>query len=128
MSKQNFETIAIRTQVSQTEQREHSVPLYLTSSFTFESAEHGAALFSGKESGHLYSRYGNPNTQEFIDKLSLMEGTEAGVVTASGMSAVYIGFAAFLKSGDHLIASKSIFGNSKHILNNILPDRGIEVT
>ncbi len=128
MSKQNFETIAIRTQVQQSDHREHSVPLYLTSSFTFESAEHGAGLFRGDETGHLYSRYGNPNTQELIDKLSLMEGTEAGVVTASGMAAVYIGFAAFLKSGDHVIASSSIFGNSKHILNAILPDRGVEVT
>lgn len=128
MSNHQFETLAIRTQAPQTHQREHSVPLYMTSSFTFESAEHGASLFKGQESGHLYSRYGNPNTQELVEKLSLMEETESGVVTASGMSAVYIGFAAFLKSGDHIIASKSIFGNSKYILNHYLPDRGIEVT
>jgi len=128
MNKRHFETLAIRTQVPQSEQREHSVPLYMTSSFTFESAEQGAAMFKGEESGHLYSRYGNPNTEELVNKLSLMEQTETGIVTASGMAAVYTSFAAFLGNKDHIIVSKSIFGNSKYILNHFLPDRGIEVT
>jgi len=128
MNKRNFETLAIRTQVPQSEQREHSVPLYMTSSFTFESAEQGAAMFKGEESGHLYSRYGNPNTEELVNKLSLMEQAETGIVTASGMAAVYTSFAAFLGNKDHIIVSKSIFGNSKYILNHFLPDRGIEVT
>ena len=128
MNKRHFETLAIRTQVPQSEQREHSVPLYMTSSFTFESAEQGAAMFKGEESGHLYSRYGNPNTEELVNKLSLMEQAETGIVTASGMAAVYTSFAAFLGNKDHIIVSKSIFGNSKYILNHFLPDRGIEVT
>jgi O-succinylhomoserine sulfhydrylase len=126
--KEHFETLAIRTQLEQTAQKEHSVPLYLTSSFTFDSAEHGAQLFNNETEGNLYSRFANPNTQELIDKLAILEGTQDGIVTASGMAAVYTSFAALLKMGDHIIACKSIFGNSKYILNSILPNSGIEVT
>ncbi len=128
MKKSKFETLAIRTQVPQSVQKEHSVPLYLTSSFTFDSAEEGAAIFRGDQEGNLYSRFSNPNTDEFIAKLKLMEGCEAGVATASGMAAVYTAMAAHLCTGDHVIAASAIFGNSKHILNNILSRMGITVT
>jgi len=128
MSIKKFETLAIRQQLEQTAHREHSAPLFLTSSFTFDSAEQGAAIFKGEEPGNLYSRFSNPNTQELSTKLTLLEGTEAGMVTASGMAAVFTSMAALLQAGDHIISCKSIFGNSSYILNNILPSWGIEVT
>ncbi len=130
MKKDNyqFETIAVRTQSEQTHNREHSVPLYLSSSFTFENAEHGAAIFKGEVKGNLYSRFSNPNTSEFIQKLCLLENCEFGVATASGMAAVYTSFAALLKAGDHIVASKNIFGNTLYILTDILPRMGVEYT
>lgn len=128
MKFKNFETLAIRTQVQQTQQKEHAVPIYLTSSFTFDNAEEAGAVFKGEQSGNIYSRFSNPNNNELVQKLKQMEGCEDGVVTASGMAAVYTSFVALLKSGDHIVACKSIFGNSKYVLNNILPDAGISVT
>ncbi len=128
MAKQHFETLAIRTQVPRSPQREHAVPLYLTSSFVFDSAEHGAALFSGEQEGNLYSRFSNPNTDEFIEKLRLLEGADVGIATASGMAAVYVALAALLQAGDHVVASSAIFGNSLHIITDILPRYGIDYT
>jgi len=128
MDKWEFETMAIRTQVEQSAQKEHSVPLYLTSSFTFDNAEEGSRLFNREQEGNLYSRFSNPNTDEFIQKLCLLEGAEAGIATASGMAAVYTSFSAFLKQGDHVIASKAIFGNTQYILSTLLPNMGIQVT
>jgi O-succinylhomoserine sulfhydrylase len=128
MKTKNFETQAIRTQSKQTNFKEHSTPLFLTSSFTFDSAQEGEALFKAKADGHIYSRFSNPNVDEFIDKLCLMEQTEKGVATATGMAAVFTTFAALLKSGDHIVASKAIFGNSAHILQSILPNYGITHT
>ena len=122
----HFETIAIRTQSARTQQKEHSVPLYLTSSFTFDNVEEGAALFNGDVDGNLYSRFSNPNCDEFIDKLNLLEGTESGVATATGMAAVFVTLASLLKAGDHIVASAAIFGNSKHIIESTLPNYGIE--
>ena len=126
--KYNFETKAIRSQSKQTHNREHSTPLYLTSSFTFENAEQGSAIFSGQENGNLYSRFSNPNTQEFVDKLCLLEGCEAGISTASGMAAVYTSFVALLSQGDHILASRDIFGNASYIITQILPKMGVEYT
>lgn len=126
MENKQFETLAIRTQVKQSEQKEHSVPLYLTSSFTFDTAEDGASIFAGEKEGNLYSRFSNPNTDEFIQKLVLLEGAESGVATASGMAAVFISLAALLKTGDHVIASNAIFGNSYHVISKILPQYGID--
>lgn len=128
MEKHHFETLAIRTQAEQSQQKEHSVPLYLTSSFTFDSAEEGAGLFSGEVEGNLYSRFSNPNCDELISKLNSLEQTEAGVTTATGMAAVFVTLAALLKSGDHILASSAIFGNSLNIIKNILPNYGIEHT
>jgi len=128
MSKKHFETKAIRSQLSQTEHKEHSAPIFMTSSFTFDSAEEGARIFKGEQEGNLYSRFSNPNTQELATKLQEMEGVEDGMVTASGMAAVFTSFAALLKAGDHIISCKSIFGNSSYILNHILPSWGIEVS
>jgi len=128
MDKHHFETQAIRTQSKRTHNREHSTPLYLTSSFVFDNAEQGAALFKGEEEGNLYSRFSNPNTAEFVDKLCLLEGCEAGVSTASGMAAVYTSFVAHLQQGDHILASKDIFGNAQYIITQILPKMGVTHT
>jgi len=128
MENLHFETLAIRNQTAQTLQKEHSSPLYLTSSFTFDSAEEGADLFNGDADGNLYSRFSNPNCDEFIDKLKLLEKTEAGVATATGMAAVFVTLASLLKAGDHIVASSAIFGNSLNIIKAILPNYGIEHT
>jgi O-succinylhomoserine sulfhydrylase len=100
----------------------------MTSSFTYDSAEHASAVFKGEQEANVYSRYTNPNCSELIQKLCLLEGTESGMVTASGMAAVYTSFTALLKSGDHIISSKQIFGNSKYVLQKFIAERGVEVT
>ena len=128
MEDYKFETLAIRAQAERSQNREHSVPLYLTSSFVFDSAEQAAAIFGGEETGYQYSRFNNPNTDEFIEKLCLLEGTEAGTATATGMAAVNVALTSLLKSGDHVLASSAIFGNSLHIIKSILPNFGIEYT
>lgn len=124
----SFETSAIRAQHARSEFREHSVPLYLTSSFVFDDAEQARAMFADEIAGNIYSRYSNPNTDEFIAKLCIMEGTEDGVATASGMAAMYSSMAALLKSGDHILASRSVFGSTHQILNTIFPRFGITYT
>jgi O-succinylhomoserine sulfhydrylase len=121
----NFETEAIRAQHERSDFREHSVPLYLTSSFVFDDAEQARAMFADEIPGNIYSRYSNPNTNEFIDKLCLMEGTEDGIATASGMAAMYCSMTALLKSGDHVLACRSVFGSTHQILNTIFPKFGI---
>lgn len=122
------ETEAIRKQSERTSFREHSVPLYLTSSFVFDDAEQARAMFADEIPGNIYSRYSNPNTNEFIEKLCVLEGTEAGIATASGMAAMYCSMIALLKSGDHVLACRSVFGSTHQILNTIFPRFGITHT
>ncbi len=124
----HFETDAIRRQMERTQYREHSNPLFLTSSFVFEDAEQMRALFSGEAEGDIYSRYSNPNVNEFVDKVCAMEGAEDGFATASGMAAVWAGMAAFLHSGDHVLASRAVFGSTHQILTQIFPRWGITHT
>jgi O-succinylhomoserine sulfhydrylase len=119
------ETAVIRTQVPASEHREHATSIYMTSSFTFEDAEHGRALFAKEIEGAVYSRYSNPSVDEFVDKMCALEGAEDGIGLASGMSAVFTPFAALLNSGDHVLASKSVFGSTHQILTKILPRWGI---
>lgn len=126
--KKNFETEAIRTQTPTTGEREHSTPLYMTSSFTFESAEHARALFAKEVEGNVYSRYSNPNTDEFIEKMCKLEGAEVGVATGSGMAAIFGCLGGLLEQGDHVLASRSLFGSSHQILSQILPKWGITFT
>ncbi len=125
---QHFETAAVRIQAEQSPFREHSVPLYLTSSFTFEDAEQARALFADEIPGNIYTRFSNPNTTEFIDKMCALEGTEDGIATASGMAAMFTSMAALLKAGDHVLASRSLFGSTHQILTQIFPRWGIEST
>ncbi len=116
-----FETNAIRTQVNRTENLEHSVPLYLTSSFVFENAEDMRASFAEEKERNIYSRYSNPNSSEFIEKVCQMEGAEAGFAFASGMSAVFSTFAALLNSGDHIVSSRSVFGSTHSLFTKFFP-------
>ncbi len=125
---QRFETAAIRTQAPRSAAREHSVPLFLTSSFVFDDAEQARALFSEEIEGAVYSRYSNPNTDEFVRKLCLLEGGEDGLATASGMAAVYAAIASLVKSGDHIVASRSLFGSTHQILTRLLPRWGVSFT
>jgi O-succinylhomoserine sulfhydrylase len=120
------ETQAIRTQAARTAEREHSVPLYLTSSFVFDSAEQARALFADEIPGNIYSRYSNPNADELVAKLCAMEGAEDGIATASGMAAVFAVFGALLSAGDHLVAGRAVFGSTHQLLTRVLPRWGIE--
>ena len=110
MSKKNFETEAIRIQSERTQFKEHATPLYLTSGFVFDDAEEMRASFAEEKERDLYSRYSNPNTSEFIEKICKMEGAEDGFAFASGMAAIYSTFAALLSSGDHIVSARSVFG------------------
>jgi O-succinylhomoserine sulfhydrylase len=124
----HFETQAIRTQTERSQFREHATPIYFTSSFMFEDAEQARALFADEISGNIYTRFSNPTNTEFIEKMCLLEGAEDGIATASGMSAVFTSLAALLKSGDHLVVSRSVFGSTHQILTMILPKWNISHT
>ena len=121
-------TEAIRTQTERTKEMEHSTPLFLTSSFVFDNAEEMRAAFADENDDNIYSRFSNPTVQEFIDKMVLLEGAEAGVATATGMSAVFASFMALLKKGDHLISCDAVFGSTHNIIKKYLPNYGIEYT
>lgn len=122
------ETQAIRTQLSRKQFKEHSAPIYITSSYAFDDAEEMRALFSDEKEGNIYSRYSNPNTTEFIDKIALMEGAEAGWATASGMAAVFSTFGALLGQNDHIVSCRSVFGSTHKLLTEILPKWGLTHT
>jgi len=123
-----FETNAIRTQLERSQNLEHSVPMYLTSSFVFEDAEDMRASFAEEKERNIYSRYSNPNSNEFVDKVCQMEGAEAGFAFASGMAAVFSTFAALLESGDHILSARSIFGSTHSLFNNFFPKWNISHT
>lgn len=124
----NFETNAIRTRTEQSDYREHGSPIYFTSSFTFEDAEQARALFADEIPGNIYTRFSNPNNTEFIDRLCQMDGAEDGLATASGMSAIFTSMAGLLRAGDHILASRSVFGSTHQLLTMILPRWGITST
>ncbi len=121
MDNKKFETKAIRTQIERTQFLEHSSPLYLTSSFVFEDAEDMRASFAEEKDRNIYSRYSNPNSNEFVEKVCEMEGAEAGFAFASGMAAVFSTLAALLNSGDHILSAGNIFGSTHSLFNNFLP-------
>ena len=122
------ETTAIRTQLRVGPEREHSVPLFLTSSFVFENAAQAAARFAGDESGMVYSRYTNPTVEAMQERLAALEGAQCCVATASGMSAILATVLGLLRSGDHIVASQSLFGATVQLFNNWLPRFGIQVS
>ena len=122
------QTKAIRTQTANTQYREHSTPLFLTSSFAFDSAEQGQALFEETEEGNIYSRFSNPNVTEFVNKVCMLENAEDGIATGTGMAAVFASMAGLLKSGDHIVACRALFGSAHQIITQILSKWGITYT
>ncbi|MFD1186046.1 trans-sulfuration enzyme family protein [Pontibacter rugosus] len=118
-------TGAIRLQAERSHYREHSVPLYLTSSFVFEDAEQARAVFAEEEQGQVYSRYANPNVDELLQKMCHLEKAEDGFAFASGMGAIFGSLGALLQSGDHVLACRSLFGSTHQLLTNIFPKWGI---
>jgi O-succinylhomoserine sulfhydrylase len=118
----------IRTRVEQTNEMEHSSPLFLTSSFSFDSAEEMRAAFADETDDNIYTRFSNPTVQEFTDRMCVLEGMESGFATASGMSAVFASMLTFLKKGDHLLSCNAIFGSTHTVITKILPRYGIEFT
>ncbi|TDY10119.1 trans-sulfuration enzyme family protein [Meridianimaribacter flavus] len=129
MSKENhFETQAIRTQMERSQYLEHSTPLHLTSSFVFEDAEDMRASFAEEKERNIYSRFTNPNTSEFVDKICKLEGAEAGYAYATGMSAVFSTFAALLNAGDHVVSCRSVFGSTHSLFTKFLPKWNIETS
>ncbi len=117
----HFETKAIRTQTERSQYSEHSTPLYVTSSFVFDDAEDMRASFNEEKEKNLYSRFSNPNTTEFVDKVVAMEGAEAGYAFATGMAAIFSTFGALLESGDHIVSAKSVFGSTHTLFTKYLP-------
>ncbi|MBT6161769.1 MAG: aminotransferase class I/II-fold pyridoxal phosphate-dependent enzyme [Flavobacteriaceae bacterium] len=116
-----FETQAIRTQSERSQFLEHSTPLHLTSSFVFEDAEDMRASFAEEKERNIYSRFTNPNTTEFVQKVVQMEGAEDGVAFATGMAAIYATFVAFLNAGDHIISARAVFGSTHTLFTKYLP-------
>ena len=121
MDKKNFETAAIRTQLERSQFQEHSTPMYVTSSFVFDDAEDMRASFSEEKDRNIYSRFSNPNTTEFVEKVIAMEGAEDGYAFATGMAAIYASFAALLSSGDHIVSARSVFGSTHTLFTKYFP-------
>lgn len=121
-------TKAIRIQTERTNEKEHSTPLFLTSSFIFDNAEDMRAAFADETDDNIYSRFVNPTVNEFVDKMVALEGADAGVATSTGMSAVFASFMALLKNGDHLVSCDSVFGSTHNIIKKYLPNYGIDYT
>jgi O-succinylhomoserine sulfhydrylase len=128
MSNYHFETEAIRTQLERSQFQEHSTPLYLTSSFVFEDSEEMRATFTEEIDRNIYSRFSNPNTSEFVEKVVQMEGAEDGYAYATGMAAVFSTFAALLKSGDHIVSARSVFGSTHTLFTKYFPKWNIETS
>lgn len=124
-NKWQFETQAIRTQTERSQNAEHAAPLYLTSSFVFDNAEQARAMFADEIPGNLYSRFTNPNSDEFVEKMCLLEQADAGVSTATGMAAVSLSLLGLLKAGDHIVAARDLFGSTHQVLTKLLPRFGI---
>jgi len=127
-TKEHFETEAIRGQLKRTQYSEHATPLFLTSSFVFDDAEDMRASFAEEKEKNLYSRFTNPNTTEFIDKVVAMEGAESGYAFATGMAAIFSTFGALLNSGDHIVSCRSVFGSTHTLFTKYLPKWNIETS
>ena len=123
---QHKQSKLIRARVDQTKNNEHASPLFLTSSFTFDSAEDMRAAFADEIDANIYSRFSNPNVKEFVDRLCILENAASGFATASGMSAVFGSFMALLKKGDHLLSCNAVFGSTHTVISKYLPKYGID--
>ena len=114
------ETLAVRAGIARSQFNEHSEALYLTSSFVFDNAAQAAARFSNAEPGNVYARFTNPTVTAFQQRLAAMEGAEACLATASGMAAILSSVMGLLKAGDHIVSSRSVFGATVQLFNNVL--------
>jgi O-succinylhomoserine sulfhydrylase len=128
MEENKFETNAIRDQLERTQFQEHSTPMYLTSSFVFEDAEDMRASFTEEKERNIYSRFSNPNTSEFVNKVVKMEGAEDGYAFATGMAAIFATFAALLNSGDHIVSASSVFGSTHTLFTKYFPKWNIDTS
>jgi O-succinylhomoserine sulfhydrylase len=128
MKDNKFKTIAIREGYQPTQEQEHSAAIFLTSSFRFDSAEQAAKRFDDKDQGNIYSRFTNPNVDAFQEKLAALEGAEQCLATASGMSAIFATIMTLLKPGEHMVASRGMFGTTIVLLNTVIQKFSIEVT
>ncbi|MFZ4536747.1 O-succinylhomoserine sulfhydrylase [Propionivibrio sp.] len=126
--KYQLETLAVRAGQERSQFNEHSEALYLTSSYVFKSAAQAAARFSGEEEGNVYSRFTNPTVAVFQERLAALEGAEASVATASGMSAILSLVMALCSAGDHIVASTGLFGATQQLLGNIMTRFGVHTT
>lgn len=123
-----LDTLAIRAGISRTAEGEHAEPIFLTSSYVFDDAADAAARFAGTSEGNVYSRYTNPTVRSFEQRIAALEGGERAVGTASGMAAILSTCMALLKSGDHVICSRDVFGTTVNLFGKILAKFGVEVT
>lgn len=123
--KQKPETLAVRIQAARSSHKEHSVPIFETSGFVFGSAEEARDVFAEEIQGNIYSRFANPNTDEFVAKLCALEGAEDGVATASGMASVFLAMASLLRPGDHVLSARQIFGTTHLLFTQVLTRWGI---
>lgn len=123
-----FDTLAIRSGHRRSAELEHSEPIFASSSFVFDNAAQAAARFAGDEPGNIYSRFTNPTTRIFEQRLAALEGGAACVATASGMAAIMSLCVAMLKAGDHIVSSRSIFGTTTSLFEKYLPRFGIETS
>ncbi len=123
------ESKAIRLQTKRTNEKEHSTPMFLTSSFVYDSAQDMAAAFSDESLDvNIYSRFSNPTVDEFINKMAVLEGAEDGIATGTGMAAVFATFMTFLSKGDHILSASAVFGSTHTILTKYLPKWGFEAS
>lgn len=122
------ETLALHTGIHRSQFNEHSEAMYLTSSFVFDSAAQAAARFSGNEQGNIYSRFTNPTVTAFEERLAVLEGAETCIATSSGMSAILACVMGLLSAGDHIVASRSLFGATVNLFNNILKRFNVDTT
>ena len=123
-----FDTLALRTGIHRSQFGEHSEAMYLTSSFVFANAAEAAARFTGGAEGNIYSRFTNPTVSAFQERLAALEGAEACVATASGMSAILALAMAALKAGDHVLCSASVFGSTVQLFSNVMGKFGVETS
>jgi O-succinylhomoserine sulfhydrylase len=129
MSEQyDLDTLAVRGGIARSQFNEHSEALFLTSSFVFDSAEQAARRFTGEEPGNIYARFTNPTVTMFQDRLAALEGAEFCVATSSGMSAILACVMGLLSAGDHIVASRAIFGSTVQLFGNIFKRFGVETT
>ena len=125
---ENKQTKIIRNQIERSKNNEHSAPLYLTSSYVFDDPEDMRAQFCDEKEGLIYSRYANPNVNEFVQRMAVLEGSENGWATATGMSAVFTLFGTLLSAGEHIVSCRSVFGSTHKLLTEILPKWNISTT